>query len=108
MNVFKLARKYPDLGQEGVMKLQDTFLRTDTEERGYLDEATAIKAAQDLERKSYDVVRATLKQVELDSSRRVELDDFVDVSSSTSRASNHDLAFVFTDIDITAHCQTSH
>lgn len=84
MNVFKLARKYPDLGQEGVMKLQDTFLRTDTEERGYLDEATAIKAAQDLERKPYDVVRATLKQVELDSSRRVELDDFVDVSSSTS------------------------
>ncbi|KAH0613846.1 uncharacterized protein H6S33_005732 [Morchella sextelata] len=79
MNVFKLARKYPDLGQEGVMKLQDTFLRTDTEERGYLDEATAIKAAQDLERKSYDVVRATLKQVELDSSRRVELDDFVDL-----------------------------
>ncbi|KAI5851364.1 calponin homology domain-containing protein [Morchella snyderi] len=79
MNVFKLARKYPDLGQEGVMKLQDTFLRTDTEERGYLDEATAIKAAQDLERKPYDVVRATLKQVELDSSRRVELDDFVDL-----------------------------
>lgn len=81
MNVFKLARKYPDLGQEGVMKLQDVFLRSDNEERGYLDEATAIKAAQDLERKPYDEVRATLKQVDLDSSRRVELDDFVDVRS---------------------------
>lgn len=79
MNVFKLARKYPDLGQEGIMALQDTFLRSDADERGYLDEATAIKTAQDLERKPYDEVRATLKQVELDSSRRVELDDFVDV-----------------------------
>lgn len=79
MNVFKLARKYPELGQEGVMALQDTFLRSDQDEKGYLDEATAIKTAQDLERKPYDEVRATLKQVELDSSRRVELDDFVDV-----------------------------
>lgn len=81
MNVFKLAKKYPDLGQEGIMKLQDAFLRSDNEERGYLDEATAIKTAQDLERKPYDEVRATLKQVDLDSSRRVELDDFVDVRS---------------------------
>ncbi|KAL0638864.1 fimbrin [Maublancomyces gigas] len=81
MNVFKLAKKYPDLGQEGVMKLQDAFLRSDSEERGYLDEATAIKTAQDLERKPYDEVRATLKQVDLDSSRRVELDDFVDLIS---------------------------
>jgi len=61
------------------MALQDTFLRSDQDEKGYLDEATAIKTAQDLERKPYDEVRATLKQVELDSSRRVELDDFVDV-----------------------------
>ncbi|KAG0134035.1 calponin homology domain-containing protein [Tuber indicum] len=81
MNVFKLARKYPELGQEGIMALQDTFLRSDQDEKGYLDEATAIKTAQDLERKPYDEVRATLKQVELDSSRRVELDDFVDLIS---------------------------
>ncbi|KAG0643709.1 calponin homology domain-containing protein [Tuber brumale] len=81
MNVFKLARKYPELGQEGIMALQDTFLRSDQDEKGYLDEATAIKTAQYLERKPYDEVRATLKQVELDSSRRVELDDFVDLIS---------------------------
>ncbi|PWW77139.1 hypothetical protein C7212DRAFT_293273 [Tuber magnatum] len=81
MNVFKLARKYPELGQEGIMALQDTFLRSDQDEKGYLDEATAIKTAQDLERKPYDEVRATLKRVELDSSRRVELDDFVDLIS---------------------------
>lgn len=81
MNAIKLARKYPQFGQDGIFQLQDTFNKIDSEDKGYLDEATAIKAAQDLERKPYDVVRAALKQVELDSSRRVELDDFVDVSA---------------------------
>lgn len=38
-----------------------------------------IKAAQASERQPYDVVRGALKQVGLDSSRRVELDDYVDV-----------------------------
>ena len=41
-----------------------------------------IKATQASERQPYDVVRGALKQVELDSSRRVELDDYVDVSRS--------------------------
>ena len=39
-----------------------------------------IKATQTSERQPYDVVRQALKSVELDSSRRVELDDYVDVS----------------------------
>lgn len=39
-----------------------------------------IKATQQSERQPYDVVRQALKEVELDSSRRVELDDYVDVS----------------------------
>jgi plastin-1 len=86
MNVIKLARKYPQFGQEGIFSLQDTFNRSDNEDRGYLDEATTIRAAQELERKPYDEVRAALKQVELDSSRRVELDDFVDVSAPISGA----------------------
>ena len=50
------------------------------EDRGYIDEATVIKATQASERQPYDVVRGALKQVDLDSSRRVELDDYVDVS----------------------------
>jgi hypothetical protein len=32
-----------------------------------------------MENQPYDVVRQALKEVELDSSRRVELEDFVDV-----------------------------
>ena len=38
-----------------------------------------IKATQSSERQPYDVVRQALKEVDLDSSRRVELDDYVDV-----------------------------
>lgn len=38
-----------------------------------------IKATQQSERQPYDVVRQALKEVDLDSSRRVELEDYVDV-----------------------------
>ena len=41
-----------------------------------------MKATQTSERQPYDVVRSALKEVELDSSRRVELDDYVDVRLS--------------------------
>jgi len=79
MNVFKLSRKYPQFKQDEILRLQDAFNRLDGDDKGYLDEATAIKAGQQLESKPYDVVRTALKNVELDSSRRVELEDFVDV-----------------------------
>lgn len=79
MNVIKLTRKYPQFRQDEIFALQSDFNKLDVEDKGYLDEATAIKASQQSERKPYDVVRAALKEVELDSSRRVELEDFVDV-----------------------------
>ncbi|KAF3921979.1 Fimbrin [Dactylellina cionopaga] len=81
MNIIKLAKKYPQLQQSEIFGLQAEFNKLDQDDKGYLDEATAIKAVQQLERKQYDVVRAALKEVELDSSRRVELDDFVDLVS---------------------------
>ena len=49
------------------------------DDKGYIDEATAIKATQQSERQPYDVVRQALKEVDLDSSRRVELEDYVGV-----------------------------
>ncbi|KAF8457652.1 calponin homology domain-containing protein [Terfezia claveryi] len=81
MNVFKLSRKYPQFKQDEILRLQDAFNRLDGDDKGYLDEATAIKAGQQLENKPYDIVRTALKNVELDSSRRVELEDFVDLIS---------------------------
>jgi plastin-1 len=61
--------------------LQDAFRKLDVDDKGYLDEATVIKATQQSEHQPYDVVRQALKEVELDSSRRVELDDYVDLIS---------------------------
>jgi plastin-1 len=74
-----VTRKYPQFGQDEIFGLQDAFRRLDVDDKGYLDEATVIKATEKSERQPYDVVRQALKEVELDSSRRVELEDYVDV-----------------------------
>ncbi|KAL2824689.1 calponin homology domain-containing protein [Aspergillus cavernicola] len=79
MNVIKLQRKYPQFEQGEIFSLQDAFRKLDVDDKGSLDEATVIKATQQTERQPYDVVRQALKEVELDSSRRVELDDYVDL-----------------------------
>lgn len=73
-------RKFPQFQQNEIFSLSDAFQRLDVEDKGYLDEATAIKATQQSENQPYDVVRQALKEVELDSSRRVELEDYVSVS----------------------------
>ncbi|PTU18661.1 hypothetical protein P175DRAFT_0518110 [Aspergillus ochraceoroseus IBT 24754] len=87
MNVIKLQRKYPQFEQGEIFSLQDAFRKLDLDDKGYLDEATVIKATQQSERQPYDVVRQTLKEVELDSSRRVELDDYVDLIAKLRFAS---------------------
>lgn len=77
--VLVLFRRFPQLDQGEIFSLQDAFRRLDVDDRGYLDEASVIKATQQSERQPYDVVRQALKGVELDSSRRVELEDYIDV-----------------------------
>ena len=72
-------RKYPQFDQNEIFQLSNDFQNMDVDDKGYIDEATVIKATQNSERQPYDVVRQALKEVELDSSRRVELDDYVDV-----------------------------
>ncbi|BCS17980.1 fimbrin [Aspergillus puulaauensis] len=79
MNVIRLQRKYPQFEQGEIFSLQDAFRKLDVDDKGYLDEGTVIKATQQSERQPYDAVRQTLKEVELDSSRRVELEDYVDL-----------------------------
>lgn len=82
-----MFRKYPQFGNDEIFSLQDAFRRLDVDDKGYLEEATVIKATQTSERQPYDVVRQALKEVELDSSRRVELEDYVDVSTAPLRPS---------------------
>ncbi len=84
--LYLLSRKYPQFQQDEIFGLQDAFRKLDVEDKGYLDEATVIKATQHSERQPYDVVRQTLRDVGLDSARRVELDDYVDVRSYSGLA----------------------
>ncbi|KXL48504.1 hypothetical protein M433DRAFT_7095 [Acidomyces richmondensis BFW] len=87
MNVLKLQKKYPQFQQSDIFGLTDAFRKLDVDDKGYIDEATAIKSAQNSERQPYDVVRQALKEVELDSSRRVELDDYVDLIARLRQSS---------------------
>lgn len=74
-----ISRKYPQFQQGDIFALSDAFRKLDVDDKGYIEEATAIKATQQSEHQPYDVVRQALKEVELDSSRRVELEDYVGV-----------------------------
>ncbi|KAF2272209.1 plastin-3 [Westerdykella ornata] len=87
MNIIKLQRKYPQFQQSEIFGLQDAFRKLDVDDKGYLDEATVIKATQQSEHQPYDVVRQALKEVELDSSRRVELEDYVDLIAKLRQSS---------------------
>lgn len=75
-------RKFPQFQQNEIFELSNAFRNLDVDDKGYVDEATAIKATQTSERQPYDVVRQALKEVDLDSSRRVELEDYVGVCSA--------------------------
>lgn len=67
------------------MGLIGKFRQIDIEEKGSVARQDLVKAVQDSNEASYDQVRETLKEVELDSSGRVELEDYVDVSSRLKR-----------------------
>lgn len=82
MQALKLSKKFPQFSQQDVFGLLEQFQKLDVDEKGYLDQAKTIKAGEDLEHVSYDEARAALKSVELDSSGRVEQEDFVDVGVS--------------------------
>lgn len=84
--ILKLSRKYPQFPQNEIFQMQNAFQKLDVDDKGYLDEATVIKATQQSERQDYDRVRQALKEVELDSSRRVELEDYVDLISRLRQA----------------------
>jgi plastin-1 len=74
-------RKYPQFQQSELFGLQDAFRKLDIDDKGYIEENIAIKQVQATEHQPYDVVRQALKEVDLDSSRRVELEDYVDVGN---------------------------
>jgi plastin-1 len=65
-----------------MMGLINRFHQIDVDGKGAVQKQDVVKAVQDAGEASYDQARETLKEVNLDSSGRVELDDYVDVSRS--------------------------
>ncbi|PWN44966.1 hypothetical protein IE81DRAFT_320555 [Ceraceosorus guamensis] len=79
MEAIKLQRKYPQFSQEEMMGLISRFRAIDVEEKGSVPKQDVMKAIADAGEASYDQARETLKEVDVDSSGRVELDDYVDL-----------------------------
>ncbi|KAI3626420.1 hypothetical protein CBS9595_001781 [Malassezia furfur] len=77
MEAIKLQRKYPQFSQEEMMSLINKFHQMDVDGKGSLERQVVVKEVQDLEKASYDQVRATLKDVNLDASGRVEVEDYL-------------------------------
>ncbi|KAK1921741.1 putative Fimbrin [Papiliotrema laurentii] len=81
MQAIKLGRKYPEFKQEEIFDLINKFQQIDVDEKGSLDKAQVISALQHSGEADYDSARETLKNVNVDSSGRVELEDWVQLHS---------------------------
>ena len=88
MEALKLQKKYPQFSQEDVMQLISKFHEMDVDDKGSLDRAVVLRGVQDQERVSYDQVRETLKDVSLDASGRIEIEDYVDLVSRLRKGSH--------------------
>ncbi|KAH3682120.1 hypothetical protein WICPIJ_006923 [Wickerhamomyces pijperi] len=75
----KVQKKFPILDQQDLFGLVENFRNIDLEDNGFIDKQVAIEKVSESGEASYDVVRETLKQVSVDSSGRVELDDYVEL-----------------------------
>lgn len=79
MNVLKLQKKYADtFDQSQLFEIIDEFRSLDVEEKG-VDKKDVINFVSKKGEYSYDQCRETLKQVDVDASGKVELDDYVDL-----------------------------
>ncbi|SCV04447.1 LAMI_0H16204g1_1 [Lachancea mirantina] len=79
MNVIKLQRKFPVLTQEDVFSTIEKFRAIDLDDRGWVEKREVLEAVSQSGDASYDEARETLKQVNVDASGRVELDDYVEL-----------------------------
>jgi len=80
MNTIKLQRKYPQFSQEEIFGLINTFNKLDVDEKGYIAQQTAVKSLE-YTGSSYDDIRATLKECNVDASGRIEIDDYVELNA---------------------------
>ncbi|CEP63238.1 fimbrin LALA0_S07e05600g [Lachancea lanzarotensis] len=79
MNIIKLQRKFPVLTQEDIFQTVEKFREIDVEDNGWVEKGQLLAAVSKSGEASYDEARETLKQVGVDASGRVELDDYVEL-----------------------------
>ncbi|WVQ83180.1 hypothetical protein IAT38_005319 [Cryptococcus sp. DSM 104549] len=91
MQAIKLGKKYPEFKQEEIFDLISKFNQIDVEDKGSLDKATVISSLQSSGEADYDSARETLKNVNIDSSGRVELEDWVQLHSLLKAAKSQPL-----------------
>jgi plastin-1 len=72
-------RKFPILTQEDLFGVIEQFRSIDLEDKGYVEKQAVIESVSKQGEGSYDDVRNTLKDVSVDASGRVELDDYVEL-----------------------------
>ncbi|KAH7105097.1 Ca2+-binding actin-bundling protein [Auriculariales sp. MPI-PUGE-AT-0066] len=80
MQAIKLQKKYPQFSQDEMLDLVNRFNTLDVDTSGRVPKADVITALQS-GGESYDLVRETLKSVQVDSSGKVDLEDWVDLHS---------------------------
>ncbi|PLW22265.1 hypothetical protein PCASD_14545 [Puccinia coronata f. sp. avenae] len=81
MEAIKIQRKYPQFSQQEVMSLVSRFKDMDVDAKGSItkqEAITALSSGPNLEG-TYDSVRTTLKEVQVDSSGQIELEDYIDL-----------------------------
>lgn len=86
MNVLKLQKKYPDLDQAAIFSIIEDFRAIDLDEKGWVEKKDVINSVSQKGEFSYDQARETLKQVDVDASGHVELDDYVQLIAKLKNA----------------------
>ncbi|CAG8554513.1 4182_t:CDS:10, partial [Acaulospora colombiana] len=103
MNVMRLAKKFPQFSQQDVFDLTAQFNKIDIEGTGALEQKDVVKALQESgESNSYDEIRATLKEIDLSSTGKVEIEEFVELIAKLREGRNKK-AFAVNKHKITVH-----
>lgn len=87
MNVLKLQKKFPVLEQSDLFNIIEDFRTIDKEDNGWVEKKDVINAVSHKGQYSYDQTRETLKQVDVDASGHVELDDYVELIAKLKESS---------------------
>ncbi|KII84639.1 hypothetical protein PLICRDRAFT_179448 [Plicaturopsis crispa FD-325 SS-3] len=79
MQAIRLQKKYPEVSQDEMFELINRFNSLDTDTPGRVDKPSVLHALQ-ASGESYDRARETLKNVSVDASGKVELEDWVELN----------------------------